>query len=355
MALRRLTNDDKTLPETVDDDDTNLSFHQKLMKNARKNAKEGKRSFKMIVFIMIFQSTTELYAFMHYIIPYMFQDYSPWTRYYMNVLIWYVVMNMLANWFCVMLYSAAYPKTKDNPYLRMEQHDTNLPDHFAARIEQASSQSGANGHCVYDMTTKEGLPWNFCDKCSMHVPFRTHHCDSCKACILKRDHHCYLVGTCIGFKNQRYWIILTFYVTINCIICGIFVFKYVCNVVWPELTSWSDLLLPLTIWRTIFRNISALHCILIMQLYIDLFFSVLAFVYFNSQMVITLEGKTLFEVAKKVPIKNTNSFNTNMKSVFGDFWGLNFLFPMTLVFRQRDDGIHWDGIKIDHNANEKDC
>jgi palmitoyltransferase len=270
----------------------------------------------------------------------------------MNVLIWYVVMNMLANWFCVMLYSAAYPKTKDNPYLHMEQHDTNLPDHFAARIEQASSQSGANGHCVYDMTTKEGLPWNFCDKCSMHVPFRTHHCDSCKACILKRDHHCYMVGTCIGFKNQRYWIILTFYVAVNCILCGTLVFKYVRNMVWPEMTSWTDLVFPITIWRTIFGSIPSIHCILILQLYVDLVYGMLSFAYFSIQMCITMDGKTLFEVNKKIPVRNMNSANQNMKSVFGDFWGLNFLFPMTLVFRQRDDGIHWDGIKLDQNANE---
>ncbi|XP_053373010.1 palmitoyltransferase ZDHHC20-like isoform X2 [Mercenaria mercenaria] len=353
MVFRRPTTDDKVLPETVKDGDKSVSFFEQLKANARKNVKTGRKGFKLIVFIMVFQSTTELYAFMHYIIPYVFQDYSPWTRYYMNVLIWFIVINMLANWFCVMLYNAAYPKTKDNPFLQVEPQDGNLPDQFAARIQQASSQNGINGHCVYDMTAKEALPWNFCEKCSMHVPFRAHHCDVCKACILKRDHHCYMMGNCIGFNNQRYWIILTFYVSLNCIFCGFFVLKYVRNIIWPELNSWSDILFPLTIWRTMFGNITDIQCILILQLYVDAVFGFLAFLYFNSQMTISLAGKTLFELVKNVPIKNSNSFNRNMKSVFGDFWGLNFLFPMTLIFRQRDDGIHWDGIKIDHNANEK--
>jgi hypothetical protein len=63
MALRRLTNDDKMLPETVDDDDTNLSFHQKLMKNARKNAKEGKRSFVCIIKIASNVNEKEFFIF----------------------------------------------------------------------------------------------------------------------------------------------------------------------------------------------------------------------------------------------------------------------------------------------------
>ncbi|XP_045167472.2 uncharacterized protein LOC123530762 [Mercenaria mercenaria] len=348
--FRRQTNDGEDSPEHEE-----LSIFERMERDMAEKNKNGEKKntvLKLIVFIMVFQSTTELYAFMHYIIPYVFQDYSPWTRYYMNVLIWFIVINMLANWFCVMLYNAAYPKTKDNPFLQVEQQDGNLPDQFAARIQQASSQNGMNGHCVYDMTEKEALPWNFCEKCSMHVPFRAHHCDMCKACILKRDHHCYMIGNCIGFNNQRYWIVLTFYVAVNGFLCGYFVFKYVRNIVWPELITWTDLVFPLTIWRCLFGSIPTLHCILILQLYIDFIFGILAFLYFNAQMVISAEGKTLFEVMKKVPVRNKNSMNQNMKSVFGDCWGFNFVFPMTLIFRQRDDGIHWDGIKIDHNANE---
>lgn len=263
-------------------------------------------------------------------------------------------MNMLANWFCVILYNPAYPKTKDNPFLQVDNQCA--PDQFVSRIEHAASQNGVNGHCAYDMnyiTMRESIPWHFCEKCSMHVPFRTHHCDVCKACILKRDHHCYMVDTCIGFNNQRYWIILTFYIALNCMLCGCFTFKYVRSVVWPTFSSWTDLVFPLTIWRSFFGDIPAFSCILVLQLYVEFIYGVLSFVYFNSQMVMIAEGKTLFEVTKKVQIRSTQSVNRNIKSVFGDCWALNFLFPMILVFRQRDNGIHWDGIKVGNNVKNR--
>lgn len=316
-----------------------------------KSGKPAKVSKFLMRSLMIFQAPTQIYAFTFYIIPYVFADYGPWTMYYMKVLAWFVLLNGLANWFCVILYDPHFAKTKDNPFLQIEKQYNTPPDQFIAPIEQAASNQ--NGHCVYDMTSKEGLPWNYCDKCVMYVPPRAHHCNFCKKCILKRDHHCFMVGNCIGFKNQRYFIVLAFYAMITGIVGGYFTFKYVHEVVWPELNSWADLIFPITIWHFLFGTIKGIHCLLVVHLYLEFLFGVIGFVYFTSQMSISANGKTLFEVAKKVPIRNMNSMNRNLKSVFGDFWALNFLFPMTLVFRQRDDGIHWDGVKIDHNANQK--
>ncbi|XP_060572217.1 uncharacterized protein LOC132730338 isoform X2 [Ruditapes philippinarum] len=337
-------------------EEENLSFMEKWRKHMDRKKKEA-NDFIQVIFmrgLMLFQAPTQIYAFMYYIIPHIFEDYSPWTIYYMKVLAWFVLLNGLTNWLCVILYDPQYPKTKDNPFLQVNQQYDTLPDHFIAPIEQATSnQNQLNGHCVYDMTSKEALPWNFCKECQMHVPPRTHHCKFCKTCILKRDHHCFMVGNCIGFKNQRYFIVLAFYAMITGVLGGYFTFKYVRNVIWPSLDSWSDMFFPITIFRCLFGDIKGINCLLIVHLYLEFFFGVIGFVYFTSQMTISANGKTLFEVAKKVPIKNMNSINRNLKSVFGDFWVLNFLFPMTLIFRQRDDGIHWDGVKIDHNANEK--
>lgn len=305
--------------------------------------------------LMLLQAPSQMYAFIYYIIPYVFEDYSPWTVYYMKVLAGFVMVNGLGNWICVILYDPHYPKSKDNPYLQVDQQHQTPPEHFAAHIEKATSyQSGQNGHCVYDMTSKEDLPWNYCKKCRMHVPPRAHHCNFCKKCILKRDHHCFMVGNCIGFKNQRYFIILAFYAIIVGLVGGYFTYKYVHEVVWPILGSWYDVIFPITLWRWLFGYIKGINCLLIVHIYTEFVFGIIGFIYFTSQMTISGSGKTLFEVAKKVPIRNMNSINRNMKSVFGDFWGLNFLFPMTLIFRQRDDGIHWDGVKIDHNAKWKD-
>ncbi len=36
----------------------------------------------------------------------------------------------------------------------------------------------------------------------------------CKRCILKRSHHCFLTNTCIGHRNQRYFLVLSFYLAL---------------------------------------------------------------------------------------------------------------------------------------------
>lgn len=307
----------------------------------------------LMQFLMVFHVPTIIYAFLWNITPYMVGEYGPWTVYYFNVILCFMMMNMVANWLCVILYDPSYPKTKDNPFL--VSHDVNsLPDHFIPLIEQnQTNQNGLNGHCVYDMTTKERLPWEYCDTCEMHIPPRAHHCKVCKKCILKRDHHCYLVGNCVGFKNQRYFIMMNFYLMAVGFLAGFWTFRYVQLEVWPELSSWSELLFPVSIIRCMFGYTKVSHALLIFHAFTEPFFGFIGFVYFTSQVVMSADGKTLYEVVKKVPIKNKNTINTNMKSIFGDCWVLNFLFPMTLIFRQRDDGIHWDNIKIVHTQREK--
>ena len=91
------------------------------------------------------------------------------------------------------------------------------------------------------------LSWKWCNKCQMNVPPRSHHCKVylhgiflffvkakstslysvifllfvsgkiCRKCILKRSHHCFLTNTCIGFTNQRYFLMMSFYLAIGCI------------------------------------------------------------------------------------------------------------------------------------------
>lgn len=301
--------------------------------------------------LMCFQAPTQIYLFLWHIIPYLFEDYNPWTRYYLNVLCCFVLVNGLANWLCVILYDPSYPKTKDNPHLEVSKRD-HLPDQFVPLIEQ-SKQNGINGHCVYDMTSKEGLPWEYCDKCDMHIPPRAHHCKYCKKCILKRDHHCFMVGNCIGFKNQRYFVVLSFYAMITGLVGGFFNYQYLKQAVWPALDSWVVLLFPVAICKSMFGNVKCIHALTIFHQYLEAAFGLIGLVYFISQMTICIKGITLYEMSANKPVKNNNSVNRNMRSVFGEFWGLNFLFPMTLIFRQRDDGIHWENLKIDHNANKK--
>lgn len=51
----------------------------------------------------------------------------------------------------------------------------------------------------------------FCNKCKKHRPPRSHHCRKCNKCILKMDHHCPWIANCVGFYNQKYFCLFTYY------------------------------------------------------------------------------------------------------------------------------------------------
>ncbi|XP_052769685.1 uncharacterized protein LOC128209618 isoform X2 [Mya arenaria] len=337
----------------LSEEDMKLPMWQrfKLLQDMRAKDPAGARN-SAIFFrcLLLFQAPTQLYVFIAHIVPFFFGDYGPWVEYYMKVFVAFVFFNGMANWLCVILYDPGYYKTKDNPNLQLGNFDQ-PPDQFVPLIEQSSN--GMNGHCVYDLTAKEGLPWEFCNECEMYIPPRSKHCKHCKKCILKRDHHCFMVGNCIGFKNQRYFFVLAFYALITGLVGGYFTYKYIQIEVWPHMYSWTYLIPPVTVVQTLFGQLTIFECLLVFHVILEFLFGTFGFIYFTSQLTVVALGKTLYELSRQTGVKSSNSINRNFRSVFGDFWLLNFIFPMTLIFRQRDDGIHWEGIKIDYNGNEK--
>ncbi|ESO83215.1 hypothetical protein LOTGIDRAFT_133914, partial [Lottia gigantea] len=190
-----------------------------------------------------------------------------------------------------------------------------------------------------------------CQKCDLRTPPRAHHCNVCDKCILKRDHHCYFLGVCIGFKNQRYFVIMTFYGAVVSF-WGLYLsLVYFSNNIWP-FVSLSDVFLPVTFYRTIFGDFSFNHFLIVYHMYCFACFGPVATFYFSSQFTIISKGVTLYELAKNVPVRNTNSIDKNFRSVFGDFWYVNFVFPGQILFHQTEDGYFWDGIKV-LNSHEK--
>ncbi|ESO83216.1 hypothetical protein LOTGIDRAFT_133861 [Lottia gigantea] len=185
-------------------------------------------------------------------------------------------------------------------------------------------------------------------KCNLQVPPRAHHCNICQSCILKRHHHCYLVGKCIGFKNQRYFIVLAFYSVIVSF-WGLYLTVVYLRDKWWHTATWSDAILPMTILRCLFGNITAHVTILVFHCYMWAMFGPIAMVYFISQILLIFKGLTLYELAKNVPVRNTASVSKNFQSVFGDFWALNFIIPAQILFRQKEDGCSWNSVKIIQN------
>lgn len=58
------------------------------------------------------------------------------------------------------------------------------------------------------------------------------------------------------------------------------------------------------------------------------------------------QGKTLSEAVRKAKMKVTMPYRRRFELVFGDYWGINFLFPAVIIFKQSNNGLNYDGIKI---------
>lgn len=346
MAVSRMVKINLGEPE----DQKDLSLMEKWRRHVEEKKKSGqdaKVGICLITTLLSFQIPSQLVMFVYYIIPTLFIEYSPWVQYYLKVLVMVGCLEFTANYLCVRLYDTVYRTTRDNPQPKeILNRWNNPPEKFEPLLGHSNGM--ANGH----MTDDHGsLPWTHCEKCNMNIPPRTHHCDFCKACVLKRDHHCFMVGTCIGHKNQRYFVVVAFWTMMCGLFGALFTFVYVSHIHWP-FAPWTDFFLPVTVYRTLWSDKIPLHIgIMILHLHLECMFGFLGFFYFISQMLIIAQGKTLHELAKEVPVKNFNSVNSNFVSVFGNFWALNFIFPMQILFPQTDDGIKWEGVKLDYNAN----
>ena len=303
---------------------------------------------------MAFQAPTMIYVYMVYIVPHTFEGYSLWTQFYYKLLCWFIMINGLSNYFLVILTDPSTSKIDMSKWYSQLHHIPGNPNqctHETSNVD--TDQEKSNRHSVYNMDATEGLEWKFCKKCNIFMPPRSHHCKYCDKCILKRDHHCNMVGNCVGYNNQRFFIVLTVYAMITGLLGAFFTLKYIYEAMWPSMYSWTDLILPITFLRCLFGSISVLQALLTLHVYLEIPFGIFGIMYFTLQMIHVIIGLTPHEVEKNLPLKNTYNLTKKMRAVFGTYWILNFVFPMVLFFKQTEDGIHWEHIKIDHNAKKQ--
>ena len=187
--------------------------------------------------------------------------------------------------------------------------------------------------------------WNSCRSCCADRPPRAHHCPVCRACVLKRDHHCAFTGTCVGVRNQRHFVVFTFWVAVAS-------FYSLAHALWygavdflPRNSSY-DLLLPLTVLRWGFGWIAAFDVVLMALFYSLVFFFCFSLYFFVSQITLVCEGLTSFESANGIKVNVSAATADNIRGVFGNYWLCNFILPLHHVFPCSDDGISWPKVKV---------
>ena len=187
--------------------------------------------------------------------------------------------------------------------------------------------------------------WNACRPCLADRPPRAHHCPVCRACVLKRDHHCAFTGTCVGMRNQRHFVVFTFWVAIAS-------FYSLAHALWYGFVDFLprnspyDLLLPVTVLRWGFDRTAAFDVVLVALFYSLVFFFFFSLYFFVSQITLVCEGLTSFESANGIRVKVSASAAENIRGVFGDYWLYNFILPLHHAFPCSDDGIAWPNVNV---------
>lgn len=163
----------------------------------------------------------------------------------------------------------------------------------------------------------------YCPKCLKYTRERSHHCKICQTCIPVQDHHCYFVATCIGEHNQRYFILMLFY-----LLCAHFIgYLFVSDYLWSQLGGFQFL----TIFKVIFFNIGyligfvetkwqAFICVHHYLVYFDIVFIGRLFYQIMKR---SLNGQTEYEEKKMISRK---------KQSFSQIFGTNkwiFIFPFS--------------------------
>mmetsp|Transcript_23686 Transcript_23686/g.42893 ORF Transcript_23686/g.42893 Transcript_23686/m.42893 type:complete len:292 (-) Transcript_23686:42-917(-) len=74
----------------------------------------------------------------------------------------------------------------------------------------------ANEENDFRLTPLPGKP-SWCKKCRHERPERAHHCSTCGVCILRMDHHCPWIVNCIGWRNHKYFLLMTWWTFFACL------------------------------------------------------------------------------------------------------------------------------------------
>jgi len=175
-----------------------------------------------------------------------------------------------------------------------------------------------------DSIAKLNLPTGYvvykCTKCVAIKPQRAHHCSVCRRCINKMDHHCPWINNCVGEKNQKFFVLFTFYIWLTSS-------HALCLVIHRFITcaniGWSNKICTLSRPGVAIGNLIGLT-------FEAALFSLFTAIMFGTQVYSICTDLTGIEQLKgdnQHKVNGKNSKWLNFKSVFGDKFSIKWLLP----------------------------
>ncbi len=164
-------------------------------------------------------------------------------------------------------------------------------------------------------------------------------------CAVINNYGCQFCRSCIGLRNQRYFIVFTFWASVATIYC----FVMSCMFIWKEVFKTNnvfDLILPITVIRWIFGYVRSLYLVMCILLYSLVWFMGTSVGFLIEQYKICCKGVTSFEEDNNIKVTNTRSPSENIKGVMGEKWWWNFIIPMHFFYPSLDDGVRWKHVKM---------
>lgn len=302
-------------------------------------------------------------------IPYLYTNYDESITWYIRGFGYFLVFQLMTNWLCMRFVDCSY-----NPFLHgampngvvlgqnvsqlREQEEINYYEQNSNRPRKdASVVSINNGSVMYvatEIPTSENSPpartefpyfsWTPCIRCNRPRPPRCHHCPICNKCILKRDHHCFIAGVCVGYRNLRHFIVFLVWALVATFFALLHALVYAYYDVFPHV-RYIDVIFPFAIIRAALGFIEWTYVLLIILGWICLAYFGWSLDFLKKVKLLVQEGKTSFEHEFKMDVRDTRNFTGKLRSVFGNYWMLNFIVPLHFVFEPIDDPVSWPNIK----------
>lgn len=208
------------------------------------------------------------------------------------------------------------------------------------------------GNLIYGMFTNTSIcgryldkynksDWTFCSVCECDRPPRAWHCSICDICILKRDHHCTFLACCVGYYNQRYFILFTFYIFVSMLYAFYFNVQFVSKfITWNHGLVLVKFIFPLASFAIDFSNETLYVFLVVINFLVALFTGFLFFYHFKN----LLKGRIVYEKNNEsIDGAYDRGWKLNIMEVFGINWYLAWFLPF-INSPMLGNGIDWSDI-----------